>query len=93
MLQLQRELYFFYELSARIVLDLKEDTHGKKEQTTQAGALQVLRDLANMQPIGEGDHICDACCSHDGSPTALVLESYIPADDYFICEGSRWTPQ
>lgn len=33
------------------------------------------------------------CCSHDGSPTALVLESYIPADDYFICEGSRWTPQ
>ena len=48
---------------------------------------------ANMQPIGEGDHICDACCSHDGSPTALVLESYIPADDYFICEGSRWTPQ
>lgn len=36
---------FFYELSARIVLDLKEDTHGKKEQTAQAGALQVLRDL------------------------------------------------
>lgn len=37
--------YIFYELSARIMLDLKEDTHGKKEQTTQAGALQVLRDL------------------------------------------------
>lgn len=40
-----------------------------------------------------GDHICDACCSHDGSPTALVLESYIPADDYFICAGRSWTPQ
>ena len=26
-------------------------------------------------------------------PAALVLESYIPADDYFICAGSRWTPQ
>ena len=24
------------------MLDLKEDTHGKKEQTTQAGALQFL---------------------------------------------------
>lgn len=93
MLQPQRELYFFYELSARIVLDLKEDTHGKKEQTTQAEPFKCCETCANMQPIGEGDHICDACCSHDGSPTALVLESYIPADDYFICEGSRWTPQ
>lgn len=74
----------------------------------EANAPQVIKDFlerwkpepfkccetcANMQPIGEGDHICDACCSHDGSPTALVLESYIPADDYFICGGSRWTPQ
>ena len=47
----------------------------------------------NMQPIGEGDHICDACCSHDGSPTALILESHSPADDYFIRNGRSWTPQ
>ena len=29
----------------------------------------------------------------EAGPTALILESYIPADDYFICGGSRWTPQ
>lgn len=47
----------------------------------------------NRQRKPEPFKCCETCCSHDGSPTALVLESYIPGDDYFICEGSRWTPQ
>lgn len=65
----------------------------KRPQPQQDKRYKCCETCGNMQPIGEGDHICDACCSHDGSPTALVLESYIPGDDYFICEGSRWTPQ
>lgn len=64
---------------------------GRKNRQRKPEPIKCCETCANMQPIGEGDHICDACCSHDGSPTALVLESYIPADDYFICEGSRWT--
>lgn len=66
---------------------------GRKNRQRKPEPFKCCETCANMQPIGEGDHICDACCSHEGSPTALVLESYIPADDYFICEGSRWTPQ
>lgn len=61
---------------------------GRKNRQRKPEPFKCCETCANMQPIGEGDHICDACCSHDGSPTALVLESYIPADDYFICEGS-----
>lgn len=64
---------------------------GRKNRQRKPEHLKCCETCANMQPIG--DHICDACCSHDGSPTAPVLESYTPADDYFICEGSRWTPQ
>ena len=58
---------------------------GRKNRQRKPEPFKCCETCANMQPIGEGDHICDACCSHDGSPTALVLESYIPADDYFIC--------
>lgn len=65
----------------------------KRPQPQQDKRYKCCETCGNMQPIGEGDHICDACCDHDGSPTALVLESYLPADDYFICGGSRWTPQ
>ena len=60
---------------------------GRKNRQRKPEPFKCCETCANMQPIGEGDHICDACCSHDGSPTALVLESYIPADDYFICGG------
>lgn len=66
---------------------------GRKTKQRKSEPFKCCETCANMQPIGEGDHICDACCSHDGSPTALVLESYIPADDYFICAGRSWTPQ
>lgn len=65
----------------------------KRPQPQQDKHYKCCETCANMQPIGEGDHICDACCSHDGSPVALILESYIPADDYFICAGRSWTPQ
>lgn len=64
---------------------------GRKNRQRKPEPFKCCETCANMQPIGEGDHICDACCSHDGSPTALVLESYIPADDYFICGGGRST--
>jgi hypothetical protein len=52
---------------------------GRKNRQRKPEPFKCCETCANMQPIGEGDHICDACCSHDGSPTALVLESYIPA--------------
>lgn len=51
---------------------------GRKNRQRRPEPFKCCETCANMQPIGEGDHICDACCSHDGSPTALVLESYIP---------------
>lgn len=58
---------------------------GRKNRQRKPEPFKCCETCANMQPIGEGDHICDACCSHDGSPTALVLESYIPGDDYPDC--------
>ena len=48
---------------------------GRKNRQRKPEPFKCCETCANMQPIGEGDHICDACCSHDGSPTALVLES------------------
>lgn len=51
---------------------------GRKNRQRKPEPFKCCETCANMQPIGEGDHICDACCSHDGSPTALVLESYNP---------------
>lgn len=65
----------------------------RKTKQRKPEPFKCCETCANMQPIGESDHICDACCSRDGSPTALILESYIPADDYFICNGRSWTPQ
>ena len=50
---------------------------GRKNRQRKPEPFKCCETCANMQPIGEGDHTCDACCSHDGSPTALVLESYI----------------
>ena len=57
---------------------------GRKNRQRKPEPFKCCETCANMQPIGEGDHICDACCSHDGSPTALVLESYIPAGDRIL---------
>ena len=37
--------YIFLPIKCTFRARFKEDTHGKKEQTAQAGALQVLRDL------------------------------------------------
>lgn len=65
----------------------------RKTKQRKPEPFKCCETCGNMQPIGEGDHICDACCSRDGSPTALILEGYIPADDYFICNGRSWTPQ
>lgn len=48
---------------------------------------------ANMLPIGEGDHICEECEGSDGTPAALILDNYNPAEDYFICGGRCWAPQ
>lgn len=53
---------------------------GRKNRQRKPEPFKCCETCANMQPIGEGDHICDACCSHDGSPVALILESYIPAE-------------
>ena len=65
----------------------------KRPKPQQDRRYKCCETCGNMQPIGEGDHICDACCSRDGSPCALILEDYTPADDYFICQGKSWTPQ
>lgn len=37
--------YIFLPIKCTFRARFKEDTHGKKNQTAQAGALQVLRDL------------------------------------------------
>lgn len=66
---------------------------GRKNRQHKPEPFKCCETCGNMQPIGEGDHICDACCGHDGSPCALILEDYTPVDDYFICQGKRWTPQ
>lgn len=34
--------------------------------------------------IGEGDHICE------DNPTLIVLEDYLPAEDFFWCGGRCW---
>ena len=38
---------------------------------------------ANLCPIGEGDHICE-------EKPVLVLEEYLPTDDYLWCNGDCW---
>lgn len=40
---------------------------GRKNRQRKPEPFKCCETCANMQPIGEGDHICDACCSHDGS--------------------------
>lgn len=65
----------------------------KKKRTPRPQPVKCCETCGNMTPIGEGDHICDACDARDGHPCALVLEDYGPGADYFICGGSRWTPQ
>ena len=66
---------------------------GRKTKQRKPEPFKCCETCANMLPIGDGDHIGDAGCSDDGSPTARVLDSYIPADDYFVCGGRQWTPQ
>ena len=41
-------------------------------------------DCMNCIPIGEGDHIC----SED--PTKLVLDEYIPTEEFVWCDGEAW---
>ena len=65
----------------------------KKKRTHRTQPVKCCETCGNLTPIGEGDHICDACDAHDGHPCALVLEDYCPGADYFICGGSRWTSQ
>lgn len=45
--------------------------------------IKICNTCENCLPIGEGDHICDV---HQ----VLVLDDYIPADDYYICNGADW---
>ncbi len=42
-------------------------------------------DCTNFVPIGEGDHICIA-----GKEPVLILEDYIPTDNYLYCNGSDY---
>ena len=51
---------------------------GRKTKQRKPEPFKCCETCANMQPIGEGDHICDACCSHDGSPCALILKDFNP---------------
>ena len=60
---------------------------GRKNRQRKPEPFKCCETCANMQPIGEGDHICDTCCSHDGSPTALVLES-TSRPTTLLCEGA-----
>ena len=39
---------------------------------------------ANLIAIGEGDHICDA------RPGKIILDNYVPANDYYCCGGTEW---
>lgn len=45
---------------------------GRKNRQRKPEPFKCCETCANMQPIGEGDHICDACCSHDGSPPETI---------------------
>lgn len=40
---------------------------------------------ANCIPIGEGDHICEAYHT-----PLVVIESYIPSNNYLRCGSRKW---
>lgn len=50
---------------------------GRKNRQRKPGPFKCCETCANMQPIGEGDHICDACCSHDGNPPYSLALDFI----------------
>lgn len=66
---------------------------GRKTKQRKPGPFKCCETCANMQPVGDGDHICDSCQGRDGSPTAVILIDYEPTDDYLVCKGRKWTPQ
>ncbi len=50
----------------------------------QKPANRMCETCANLLPIGDGDHICDA------SSPVMVMEDYEPTDDYCWCKGKHW---
>ena len=42
------------------------------------------KNCANLIPIGEGDHICDA------EPGRMPLSEYLPTEDYLWCGGRQF---
>lgn len=63
------------------------------KRDTRPQPIKCCETCGNLTPIGDGDHICDACEGRDGHPCALVLEDYNPGIDYYACGGRKWAPQ
>lgn len=45
---------------------------------------KICNTCANCQCIGEGDHVCIA------DEPVLVLEDYMPTDDFYFCNGENY---
>lgn len=43
-------------------------------------------DCGHCIPIGGGDHICDEAEPDE----ALIIEEYMPSDDYMWCNGKKF---
>ena len=43
----------------------------------------------NKIPIGEGDFICYECAENP----AIVISDYSPSDNYFKCNGKKWSEE
>lgn len=43
--------------------------------------LEGCQGCTNMLPIGQGDHICMI------AEPILVLDGYVPTDEYYWCQG------
>lgn len=52
-----------------------------KEKAEDKGLIQCI-DCDSCIPIGEGDHICE-------QSDLLIIENYIPTDDYMECEAEE----
>ena len=49
---------------------------------------KMCETCANLVPLGDGDHICDACFV-DSLPAFVICE-YEPTEDYMACNGRMW---
>jgi len=45
---------------------------------------KICHDCDHCQYIGEGDSICDV------EPGNIVLEDFLPGEDFMCCDGKNW---